>query len=162
MAIINSRPLSIENLLDHQLVPLTPNMLLTAKSDVILPPPPGEFKDSDLYCRKQWLRVQALAETFWNRWKKEYLALLTQSTKWQVKQEDLKKDSVVLIKDESAYRGDWKLGRVAEVFKGKDGLVRTAKVELGTVDLDNEGKRRSTKRLYVERPIHKLVMIFQD
>ncbi|KAA8578565.1 hypothetical protein FQN60_002572, partial [Etheostoma spectabile] len=43
MAIVNSRPLTVDNLSDpHSLEPLTPNHLLTMKSVQALPPP-GEF-----------------------------------------------------------------------------------------------------------------------
>ncbi|XP_039859773.1 uncharacterized protein LOC120716337 isoform X2 [Simochromis diagramma] len=42
MAIVNSRPLTVENLNDPNLEPLTPNHILMMKSSVILPPP-GEF-----------------------------------------------------------------------------------------------------------------------
>ena len=38
--VINSRPLTVENLSDHDsLEALTPNHLLTSKTDVVLPPP---------------------------------------------------------------------------------------------------------------------------
>ena len=63
--IVNSRPLSVENLADSDaLEPITPNHLLTLKSQVVLPPP-GKFSTPDLYSRRRWRRVQYLAEQFW-------------------------------------------------------------------------------------------------
>lgn len=54
-----------------QPVILTPAMLITQK--VGTPPvPPGQFDDSD-FLRSQWRRVQSLANTFWDCWKKEYI-----------------------------------------------------------------------------------------
>ena len=48
-AIVNSRPLTAETVSDPlSLNPLTPNQLLTMKTDLILPPP-GNFESSDLY-----------------------------------------------------------------------------------------------------------------
>ena len=44
----------------------------------------------------------------------------------------------------------WKLGRVVEVFKGDDGLVRKVRLFTGVV-----GGRAH----YLERPIHKLVVL---
>ncbi|XP_067949425.1 uncharacterized protein [Watersipora subatra] len=38
-------------------LPLSPNMLLTMKSDVVLPPP-SDFSDTDFYSRKRWRAVQ--------------------------------------------------------------------------------------------------------
>jgi hypothetical protein len=68
MAIINSRPLTVENLerADGPL-PLTPNHVLTMKSGIVMPPPPGIFVKEDLYLRKRWKRVQFLADQFWVR-----------------------------------------------------------------------------------------------
>ena len=35
---------------------------------------------------------------------------------------------LVLIADENVHRGKWKVGKVINVFRGKDGYVRSAKV----------------------------------
>ena len=72
-AIVNSRPLRAEIINDPLSgPPLSPNLLLTMKSNVILPPP-GNFQRSDLYCRKRWRRTQHLVNEFWKRWRSEYL-----------------------------------------------------------------------------------------
>ena len=42
-ALVNSRPLAIENLNDPESLPITPNPLLTMKTKVVLPPP-GTFQ----------------------------------------------------------------------------------------------------------------------
>ncbi|XP_053733153.1 uncharacterized protein LOC128765925 isoform X1 [Synchiropus splendidus] len=53
MFIVNSRPLTVENLSDpNSLEPLTPNHLITMKSSVALPPP-GKFIKEDMYARKR-------------------------------------------------------------------------------------------------------------
>ena len=55
--IINSRPLSIENICDPTYFkPLTPNHLLTKKPNLLLPPP-ARFLETDQYARKRWRRV---------------------------------------------------------------------------------------------------------
>lgn len=83
MAIINSRPLSVEYLNDPSgPEPLTPNHILTMKSSGILYPP-GQFCREDLYLNKRWRRVQYLANEFWQRWRREYLLNLQQQQKWQ-------------------------------------------------------------------------------
>lgn len=82
MAIVNSRPLTVSNINDPtSMEPLTPNHLLTMKSSIPVPPP-GEFIREDLYARKRWRRVQYLAEQFWSRWRKEYLANITLRQRW--------------------------------------------------------------------------------
>ncbi|CAC5418067.1 unnamed protein product [Mytilus coruscus] len=68
-SIVNSRPLTLENLNDLLSVePLTPHHLLTMKSAVFLPPP-GNFMKNDVHSRKRWRRVQFLVNEFWSRWR---------------------------------------------------------------------------------------------
>ena len=82
MAILNSRPLTIQNLNDPQgPEPLTPNHLLTMKTKIILPPP-GSFVKEDLYARKRWRKTQYLLNEFWARWRKEYLLIQQTRSKW--------------------------------------------------------------------------------
>nr|XP_017214445.2 uncharacterized protein LOC101885244 isoform X1 [Danio rerio] len=60
MAVVNSRPLTIDNLNDPKsLEPLTPNHLITMKPTTALPPP-GKFIREDMYTKKRWRRVQYL------------------------------------------------------------------------------------------------------
>ena len=69
-AIVNSRPLTLDNLSDpDSLAPWTPNHIVTMKKKPVLPPP-GVFPREDQYSRKRWRRVQHLACQFWDRWKK--------------------------------------------------------------------------------------------
>lgn len=100
MAVINSRPLTTDQLCDpSNPEPLTPNHILTMKSTIISPPP-GRFVREDLYLRKRWRRVQLLANTFWTRWKKEYLLNLQGRQKWTKEHRNAKVGDLVLLKDE--------------------------------------------------------------
>ena len=45
-AIVNSRPLTLEDINDPESMPLTPNHLLTLKSKIIMPPP-GAFESAN-------------------------------------------------------------------------------------------------------------------
>ena len=57
-AVINSQPLTLETINEGQgFKPLSPNNLLTTKSNLVMPPP-GVFQRPDLYCRQRWRRVQ--------------------------------------------------------------------------------------------------------
>ncbi len=81
MAIVKSRPLTVDNLNDPKsLELLTPNHLIAMKSTTALPPP-GKFIREDVYTKKRWRRVQYLTEQFWSRWKKEYLHNIAASKK---------------------------------------------------------------------------------
>ncbi|XP_053398192.1 uncharacterized protein LOC128546018 [Mercenaria mercenaria] len=157
-AIVNSRPLSVSSLNDpNSAEPITPNHLLTCKSKVILPPP-GNFQRTDLYSRKRWRRIQYLANEFWNRWRKEYLHNLQIRPKWVSARRNLCVGDIVMITDENLPRGEWRLGRVSEVFPSNDGLVRKVKVLVGEPALDDKGKRKRDFS-FLERPVHKLVLL---
>ena len=128
-SIVNSRPLTTENLQDPESLPITPNQLLTMKTKVTLPPP-GIFQKEDLYCRKRWRSVQYLANEFWRRWKKEYLIILQERQKWHAKNRNFQIGDIVLMKDDDLPRNQWRMGRIIEVVKSNDGLVRVASIRL--------------------------------
>ena len=162
MAIMNSRPLSVDSLEDPTgPIPLTPNHILTLKSTGILPPP-GAFDKTDLYHRKMWRKVQHLADHFWERWRRDYLNTLQSRRKWLHRQPNLSVGDIVLIRDEGACRGDWKMARVEEVFPGDDGLVRRCRLRVAKTS-HATGSNRGVKPTYtLERHVRMLVLFVQN
>jgi hypothetical protein len=144
-AIVNSRPLAVDNLNDETADPLTPNHLLTMKSKVLLPPP-GAFERADLYCRKRWRKVQHLANEFWQRFSKEYIRVSQIRQKWNTVRRNVAVNDIVLVLEKDLPRNRWSKGRIVEVFPGEDGLVRHASVKTGP-------------NTVLKRPITKLVVI---
>ena len=65
---------------------------------------------------------------------------------------------IVVIKDGNASRNMWKLARVEDVFISEDSLVRKVKLAIATRSLDEQGRRIDAVH-YLERPVHKLVLI---
>ena len=110
--------------------------------------PPGDFEDEGVYAKKRWRVVQYLANIFWSRWRKEYLASLQQRQKWTEVRPNLRVDDVVLMKDEGAPRCSWPMARVLEVHKGDDELVRS-------VTLLSKGST-------FKRPVHKTVLLVSN
>lgn len=156
MAIINSRPLSHQaNDAAQDLEPLTPNHLLTMKAGAL--PPPGKFEQADVYSRKQWRRIQGMAQQFWNRWRKGYLLQLQERQKWTQKQPNVAVGSIVLLKDDNQLRNTWRLGRVVSTHPSVDGLVRKIKIQLPRT-LDDQGKATQSA-MELERPINKVIVL---
>jgi len=154
--IVNSRPLTVTNLNDPgSLQPLTPNQLLTMKSNIVLPPP-GTFQSADLYSKRLWRRVQHLADEFWQRWRKEFLLQLNSRSKWNREKRNFEVNDIVLIVDDSLPRCFWKLAKIIEVYPNKDGLVRRVRMQLG-----NPKKGQSLDVKFLERPIHKLILLLE-
>jgi len=157
-SVVNSRPLSVENLNSpNGPEPLTPNHLLTSKTQVVLPPP-SEFQRADLYSRRRWRRVQHLINEFWSRWKKEFILSLQQRQKWIRPRRNLQVNDIVLIKDGNAPRNQWPMARVEDTTLDSDGLVRKVRLIVGDSTLDEKGKPIKLPTI-LERPIHKLVLL---
>ena len=71
-----------------------------------------------------------MAEAFWRRWLKEYVPNLIERRKWLTSRRNLKPGDIVLVVDSNTPRGQWPLGRITEVYPGKDGAVRSALVKM--------------------------------
>ena len=157
-AIINSRPLTVDLLIDPgSLSHLTPNHLLTMKTKVVLSPP-GVFPSADKFCRKRWRRVQHLANEFWSQWRKEYLLSLQQRQKWTVSQNDVDVDDIVIIKDDNAPQSRWQLAHVCAVNRSSGGRIHTVKLALADACLDKKGRRVNEVK-FLERSVQKLVLL---
>lgn len=128
-AIINGRPLTPVSTDPDAPFLLTPAMLLTQKG--AMPPPPGDFSDKDLH-QSQWRQVQALASTFWTRWRREYLPTLQSRRKWVGERCNLQQGDVVLLKDSQAARNEWPLALVTATYPSQDGKVRKVEVKTAT------------------------------
>ena len=63
-----------------------------------------------------------------------------------------------MIVDEDISRNQWRMAKVIETLPSKDGLVRRARVQVATSNLDAKG-RRLHKSSVIERPIQKLVLL---
>ncbi|XP_041095804.1 uncharacterized protein LOC121307644 [Polyodon spathula] len=147
-AIVHARPLvPVSTDPDFPLI-LTPATLLTQKVAVV-PPPQGEFNEKDLFSR-QWRQVQSLANTFWHRWRKEYLPTLQSRRKWQKEKPNLKERDIVMLTDSQVKRNDWPMGIVVKTFPGRDGKVR--KVEVKTA-------RQGSCKTFL-RPVSETVLLF--
>ena len=147
-AIVNSRPLTLEDVNNPESMPISPMNILTMKTKVVSAPP-GVFQKADMYCRKRWRVVQHLANEFWSRWRKEYLLALQARSKWTEKKRNFEVGDVVLLKDGDTGRNKWPLGVVVSAAPGEDGLVRTVEVRVAT-------------RSIFKRPIHKLVLLLKS
>ena len=127
-SIVNSRPLTYLSDDPNDLRPLTPNHLLLGRASADVPH--GPYEDTK-NTHKRFQYVQTLVNNFWKRFITEYIPKLiaTGRSKWQKKESQIKKDDIVLIVENNVPRGKWNLGRVLEVFPGKDGIVRNVRLK---------------------------------
>ena len=142
-SILNGRPITHASDDVDDLDALTPNHILTLRSERRLPY--GVFTEADNYTRRRWRQVQYLSDIFWKRWSREYLHLLQERQKLQAPQRNIAIDDVVMFMDVS--RNSWTMARVLDVIKGRRGLVRSVQLKTPTSILT--------------RPIHKLVLLLE-
>ncbi|XP_074645828.1 uncharacterized protein LOC141902087 [Tubulanus polymorphus] len=121
-ALINSRPLTYQSASPDDDVPLTPNHFLFSQME-------GQFAtdtvdEKDFSPRRRWRHVQELMKHFWQRWMREWLPQLNSRKKWTDTKRDFKVGDVVLAISSDTPGGKWPLGRVLEIFPGKDVHVR--------------------------------------
>ena len=132
-ALLNSRPLTYQPANPEDDIPLTPNHFL--KGQIGGQFAPESVDETNYSLKKRWRRFQELVRHFWHRWLREWIPSLSNRRKWLKEERDLQSGDVVLVVSPSTPRGHWPLGRIVEVYQGKDGHVRVAKVQVGKSQL---------------------------
>ena len=142
-AIINSRPLTYvgDDIRDGRII--TPAWLAVGRD--LGNPPDAPPRKTEVSLSERFRYQQQLQSHFWSRWLREYLPSLTVRQKWTKEEIPLKQGDVVLISEDNIPRGKWKLGKVVDTFPGKDGRIRTVRVQ--------------TKKGMINRPVQKLHLL---
>ena len=78
----------------------------------------------------------------------EYLPTLQLRQKWTHERSSINVNDIVLVSDVNTPRGEWPLGRIEEVDRGRDDLIRSVRVRV-------RGK-------VLVRPISRLCLLEQD
>jgi hypothetical protein len=153
---LNSRPLTYVSSEDLE-EPLTPAHLLTGRRLTVLPD--LFIQDEDDYdipmSHKEITRrikhVNLTMSKYWKRWKEEYLTGLRESHRLMRVSDSngnvVAIGDLVLVHDENQPRLLWRMGKVEDLIKGEDNVVRGAVVRVqsggGTTIL-----RRPVQKLY--------------
>ncbi|GBO41698.1 hypothetical protein AVEN_214366-1 [Araneus ventricosus] len=98
----------------------------------IVEPLLSEIKETRL---SKWQKITKFSQSVWKVWKRDYLCNLQQRYKWKFKVNDVKVGTLVLMKNENLPGTKWLLGRISELFHGKDNQIRVVNIKLpnGTV-----------------------------
>ena len=126
---LNNRPLCYMEE-DHQLPTLTPNSLLFLNTN-ILPELQPYHLEEDL--RKRAKLMQSTKDAMWRRWTGEYMRALRErhQIKHGSRDNRLAVGDVVIVKSDERNRNHWPLAIVTELYTGRDGIVRAAKLRKG-------------------------------
>jgi putative ribosome biogenesis GTPase RsgA len=107
------------------------------------------FSSKDINLRLQKSIGYTIPLTPVNKWRKEYLQSLQVRTKWQDTKRSFNVGDVVLLKEHSEIRNDWKLNVIEETYPDKDGLVRIVMI-------------RNANGQKFKCPISKLVLLVEN
>lgn len=133
-ACLNSRPLYPVSDDPNDLTPLTPAHFLIGESLMSIPEPNLVNVNERLLSRFQ--RLQQITQHFWNRWTKEYISSLQIRTKWKEHHEQLLNiGSLVLIKENYLPPLKWRLGRVMQIHKGSDHIIRSVTLKTSSGEM---------------------------
>ncbi|KAL0819980.1 hypothetical protein ABMA28_007977 [Loxostege sticticalis] len=124
--VINSRPLTYVPDDPEQPTVITPNHLLLGTASGAAPMKSAAPRDVD--ARRQWVRVNALADEFWRRWLREYLPSLQERQKWHDNGPNVKVNDIVIVADGNQPRNQWPRGIVSAVHAGSDNIVRSVDI----------------------------------
>ena len=140
--LVNSRPLGYQTNDINDPRVLTPNSFLHGRLDGSFLPPSVDTKEFDI--KNRWRLVQQALKHIWKRWMQEILPTLGPRQKWTTDNRNFQKDDEVLIVDKNLPRYRWNIGRVTEVYPGRDGVVRVVDVR------DNNG-------IELKKTVHRLI-----
>lgn len=96
-ACLNSRPLSSSTDDLNDLSPFTPGHFLIGTP--MLAPAEPDLSEEDVPLSNRWKRFKIVSQNFCQRWKSEYLHELHRRYKWKLRQDNLKVDDLVVIRD---------------------------------------------------------------
>ena len=150
--IVNSTPLWATAADPNEPQPVTPNMLLTQKSNCYDVQQSMDKEDLISYGPKRWKKIKALGEIFWTKWRHLYLLNQQQRQKWTKSIDPIKKEDIVVVKDSSTARAYWPIGRVVKTFISHDGVTRKADIRLSR-------QNPKDKVRFLTRPVSQLVRI---
>lgn len=129
--ILNTRPLCRTLSSDwSEPLALTPAHFLTTTPLKHLPAVEIEEDNLNLLSRHDLL--DKLIQSFWKRWRLDYLHTLQVRPKWNTPANPVKVGLVVIVGTENSPPLHWPLGVIVEVFPAKDEVIRVARVKTGS------------------------------
>ncbi|UYV80932.1 hypothetical protein LAZ67_19002211 [Cordylochernes scorpioides] len=139
-SLMNTRPLTYLTEESEDLAPLTPSLFLHEVREVGVPD--LDLIDNQTLSRK-YQYIKRVREDLRERFRIEYFGFLRQETRRLKTTIPFKVGDMVLIGQESLKRLHWPLARIIQLYPGKDGLVRVAKMKTSSGD-----KIRPIQKLY--------------
>ncbi|KRY73902.1 hypothetical protein T4B_5082 [Trichinella pseudospiralis] len=147
---VNARPLTFVGDDVSYLNALTPSHFLIGRAPPHAPYDPnhhGQTTDTVGRLTRRWRYRKKLIAHFWKRWRSENIVSFCTQSKWRGDGTEPKAGDVVLIAEDDLNKGRWMMGRVLELFHGRDGVVRLVRLKMAKGEIT-----RPTKKLRLLEP----------
>ncbi|XP_062707732.1 uncharacterized protein LOC134288065 [Aedes albopictus] len=126
-AMVNSRPLYALSDDPNEPLPITPaHLMLGRPLEPVVKP---SYTGIPLNRLSRFQYMNHLREQFWAKWSRDYLSSLQSRAKWTESEPNVKLGTIVLMMEENQAVQSWRLGRIAALHPGQDGVVRVADVK---------------------------------
>ena len=129
---MNNRPLCYqEEEIEHPI--FTPNLLIHGTSAYFLEEDLDEMDEKGLVTKRmKFLKI--CRQHLRKRWQTEYIHALEERHRKIIGTEETLPavGSIVMITDSSKIKSKWQIGRIVEMIRGKDGVLRGYKIKTGT------------------------------
>ena len=114
--------------------------------------PQGPFL-TEVSNRRRFELVQNIA--YWKQIVRDYFPSLIIEQKWHTCIRNIQVGDMVLIQDNNAITGNWKLGKVVKTKIDDDGLIRNCSIKY----TPNNDLSVDTKLVTIQRPVQRLVVV---
>lgn len=125
-SLLNSRPLTVLSPDPSEPTALTPAHFLHSAPLKFLPT--VDVSDSNAHLLSRYELLDKLVQSFWKRWREEYLHTLQIRQKWNTPTLPVKEGMVVVVMQDNTMPLLWPLGVIVQTFKGRDDVIRVAMV----------------------------------
>ncbi|XP_062704329.1 uncharacterized protein LOC109403153 [Aedes albopictus] len=124
-ATLNSRPLCALSDDPTDYNALTPGHFLIFRPLNAVAEP--DLTSANMHSLSRWDKIKQYVQHFWRRWNVDYIHQLQQRSKWHTKV-SVEVGQLVIVREDNVPPQQWLLGRIEELFPGKDDIVRVVTV----------------------------------
>ncbi|GFT72432.1 integrase catalytic domain-containing protein [Trichonephila clavipes] len=124
--ILNSRPITPLSEDIDDLEALTPGHFLIGRPITSISEP--NLLDKTENTLSWWQKLTKIVQHIWTKWSRDYLNNLQQRNKWQFHKDNVKLNTMFLIKEDNLPVNKWSLGHITKLFPGTDGKVRVVEI----------------------------------
>ena len=160
--LLNERPIGLKPTDKSCTEYLSPNSLLLGRSSARISSGPFQpeewYSDDPKKFQSRFVLVQSIVDQFWRVWIKWYFPTLLVRQKWHTDKRNVAVGDVCLLKDATAFRGDWRLCKVTAVFPDGNGKVRNVEVMVKPKQ-SGVGPYIATKPIKMNKHVCNLVVI---